>query len=126
MAKWALDAVMDAALAVVATCDRLFVCKAQPTDYADAASTEDLATVTLTAGDGNGDFVIADDTSGRKVTVAEQAAITVDHSGDATHIALGTSGTTTLKFVTTCTTQTLTAGNTVTVPAWKIGIADPT
>lgn len=125
MAKWALDAVMDAALAVVATCDRLFVCSAQPSDYADAATSKDLATVTLTAGDGNGDYVIADDTSGRKVTIAEQASLTVDHSGDATHIALGTSGTTTLKYVTTCTTQTLTAGNTVTVPAWKVSIGDP-
>lgn len=125
MAKWALDAVMDAALAVVATCDRLFVCSAQPTDYNDAATSKDLATVTLTAGDGNGDYVIADDTSGRKVTIAEQASLTVDHSGDATHIALGTSGTTTLKYVTTCTTQTLTAGNTVTVPAWKVSIGDP-
>lgn len=126
MAKWANDNVMDAALDYIATADRLFVCKAQPSDYADAASTEDLATVTLTAGDGNGDYTIADDTSGRKVTIAEQATITVDHTGTATHIALGIAGSSTLVYVTTCTSQALTAGNTVTVPAWKIGIADPT
>jgi len=126
MGKVAVDAVLDGALDIIATADRLFVCKAEPTDYADASATEDLATVTLTAGDGGGDYVIADDTSGRKITIAEQAAITVDHSGDATHIALGVAGTTTLLYVTTCTTQTLTAGNTVTVPAWKVSIADPT
>jgi len=126
MAKWANDNVMDAALDYIATADRLFVCKDQPSDYADAASTEDLATVTLTAGDGNGDYTIADDTSGRKVTIAEQATITVDHTGTATHIALGIAGSSTLVYVTTCTSQALTAGNTVTVPAWKIGIGDPT
>lgn len=125
MAKWANDNVMDAALDYIATADRLFVCKDQPTDYADAATTEDLATVTLTAGDGNGDYTIADDTSGRKVTIAEQATITVDHTGTATHIALGIAGSSTLVYVTTCTSQPLTAGNTVTVPAWKIGIGDP-
>jgi len=125
MAKWANDNVMDAALDYIATADRLFVCKDQPSDYADAASTEDLATVTLTAGDGNGDYTIADDTSGRKVTIAEQATITVDHTGTATHIALGIAGSSTLVYVTTCTSQALTAGNTVTVPAWKVGIADP-
>ena len=126
MAKWANDNVMDAALDYIATADRLFVCKDQPSDYADAANTEDLATVTLTAGDGNGDYTIADDTSGRKVTIAEQATITVDHTGTATHIALGIAGSSTLVYVTTCTSQALTAGNTVTVPAWKIGIGDPT
>lgn len=126
MAKWANDNVMDAALDYIATADRLFVCKDQPSDYADAASTEDLATVTLTAGDGNGDYTIADDTSGRKVTIAEQATITVDHTGTATHIALGIAGSSTLVYVTTCTSQALTAGNTVTVPAWTIGIGDPT
>ena len=125
MAKWANDNVMDAALDYIATADRLFVCKDQPSDYADAASTEDLATVTLTAGAGNGDYTIADDTSGRKVTIAEQATITVDHTGTATHIALGIAGSSTLVYVTTCTSQALTAGNTVTVPAWKIGIGDP-
>lgn len=125
MAKWANDNVMDAALDYIAKADRLFVCKDQPSDYADAASTEDLATVTLTAGDGNGDYTIADDTSGRKVTIAEQATITVDHTGTATHIALGIAGSSTLVYVTTCTSQALTAGNTVTVPAWKVGIADP-
>jgi hypothetical protein len=30
-----------------------------------------------------------------------------------------------LLYVTTCTSQALTAGNTVTVPAWDIEIADP-
>lgn len=122
MAKKCNDLVMDAALDYIAACDRLFVCSAEPSSYSDAATAVDLATETLTSGD----FTKANgDTSGRKVTVAEQATITVDHTGTATHIALGKSGTSELTYVTTCTSQALTAGNTVTVPAWKVEIADP-
>lgn len=129
MAKWGDDSVANAALAVIATCDRMFVCSgaAAPANYAAASGTADLATHNLTAGDGNGDWTIANgDSSGRKLTLAQQATITVDHSGDATHIAFGVSGTTTLLWVCTCTTQTLTQGNTVTVPAFDVDeIADP-
>jgi hypothetical protein len=124
VAKWANDNVMDAALNYIATADRMFVCSTQPADYAAAVATA-LATITLTPGDGGGDFAIADDVSGRKVTIAEQAAATVDASGDATHIALGLTTDTVLIYVTTCTTQTLTEGNTVTVPSWKVSFGDP-
>lgn len=73
-----------------------------------------------------GDFVKANgDTSGRKVTVGQQADISVHTSGDATHVALVDDGSKLLLLVTTCTTQTLTAGNTVTVPAFDDEIADP-
>lgn len=124
MAKWANDLVMDAALDYLATCTIMFVCSGAgaPATYAAAATSVDLATHVLAAGD----FAKADDTSGRKVTIAEQAAITVDHSGDATHVCLGISASSTLVLCTTCTTQTLTAANTVTVPAFKDGFADPT
>lgn len=129
MAKWANDLVMDAALDYIADSDRLCVCSAQPTTYAEATTTYDggagkyeLAIVTLDAGD----FAKGDDVSGRKVTIAQQAAMTVDATASATHIALGKSAGTVLKYVTTCTSQALTVGNTVTVPAWKVGFADPT
>lgn len=123
MAKWANDDVMDAGLAVIAEATTLLVCSSQPADRAEAL-TAALADVALTAGDGNGDFTISDgDTSGRKVAVAAQADIPVDTTGEATHVALidGTE----LKYVTTCTAQGLTAGNTVTVPTWDAEIADP-
>lgn len=126
MAKWASDSVMDAALAYVDDCTLLTVCSAQPTTYAEASSTYKLADVVMTAGAGNGDYTLANgDTNGRKLTVAQQAAIDIDSSGDATHVALSISGSSTLVYVTTCTTQTLTAGGTVTVPAWDIEISDP-
>ena len=124
MAKFADDSVMDAALAVYATCTRLDVCSQQPANLTEATTTYSLADVTLTAGDGNGDYTIANgDASGRKVTVAQQSDIPIDADGTATHIAL-TDGTDVIG-VTTCTSQALTSGGTVTVPAWDIEIADP-
>lgn len=124
MGKSVHNDVLDAALDKIATATRLVVCSAEPPNFAGIAAVA-LADVTLTAGDGNGDYTIADgNTSGRKVTIAEQAGIAVDTSGTATHIALDDGST--LLYVTTCTSQVLTAGNTVTVPAWKIEIADPT
>ena len=123
MAKWSLDANMDAMLAEIAECTRLVVCSGQPANFAGIAAVA-LADVTLTAGDGNGDYVIADDTSGRKITIAQQADIDIDASGTATHISLDDGAT--LKYVTTCTSQALVDTGTVTVPAWKISVGDPT
>lgn len=124
MAKWANDDVMDAALDKIATGTILTVCSAQPANRTEAVTTYKLADVVVTAGDGNGDFTIGNgDTNGRKVTVSQQDNIPVDSSGTATHIAIcdGTD----LLLVTTCTSQALTAGNTVTVPAFDDEIADP-
>lgn len=123
MAKWANDAVMDAALEEVAGATTLLVTSSQPADRA-AALAAALADIAMTPGSGNGDYTLANgDTSGRKLTVAQQADFPVDSSGTATHVCLidGTR----LLYVTTCTSQALTAGNTVTVPAWDIEIADP-
>ena len=126
MAKWASDSVMDAALGYVDDCTLLTVCSAQPTTYAEASSTYKLADIAMTAGAGNGDYTLANgDASGRKLTVLQQANIDIDTSGTANHVALCISGTSTLVYVTTCTSQALTAGGTVTVPAWDIEIADP-
>lgn len=126
MAKWSLDNNMDVMLDEIATCDELYVCSAQPANYAGIAAVA-LATVTLTPGDGNGDYVIGDgDTNGRKLTIAQQADIPIDVSGDANHIALAVGGATDiLKYVTTCTLQALVDTGTVTVPAWDIEVADP-
>jgi hypothetical protein len=79
-----------------------------------------LADVAMSAGD----FAVADDTSGRKVTTTAKAAVPVDVTGSAQHVALVDA--TNLLYVTTCTPQTLTAGNTVDIPAWKINLQDPT
>jgi hypothetical protein len=121
MAKWINDSVLDAALDKIASGTILTVCNAQPTTRAEAVTTYKLADVVIDAGDftkSNGD------TNGRKVRVAQQADVPVDTTGTATHIAIcdGTD----LLLVTTCTSQGLTSGNTVTIPAFDDEIADPT
>lgn len=127
MAKACPDAVMDVFLEEIAEADELYVCSGEPANYAGIAAVA-LATVALTPGSGNGDFTIANgDTNGRKLTIAQQAAIPIDTSGTATHIALAVGGATdVLKYVTTCTSQALVDTGTVTVPAWDIELADPT
>jgi hypothetical protein len=125
MAKWCLDANLDAALANIANnADMLHVCSGQPADYAGIAAVE-LASIALTTGHGNGDYTIGDgDTSGRKLTVESQAIESASGSGTATHIALS-NGSDTLYYVTTCTSQAITSGNPVNTPDWDIEIADP-
>lgn len=125
MAKSLNDAVIDAALAKVATGTILTVCSTQPTTRTEAVTTYKLADIAMTAGDGNGDYTIGDgDVSGRKLAVAQQADIDIDSSGTALHVAIcdGTD----LLLVTTCTSQALTSGGTVTVPTFDYEITDIT
>ena len=70
------------------------------------------------------DYTIADGvTDGRRVTMSQKADVSVTNSGTGTHVALVTA--TELKTVTTCTSQAVTSGNTVTFNAWDQEIADP-
>jgi len=121
--KWVNDNALDAMLDYIATATRLDVVS-DAQGSAPTNLTNSLANVTLTAGDGNGDFTIANgDTSGRKITVAQQANIPVTADGVARQIVLSVGGTILLS--TNCTEQQLYSGNTVTVPAFEDEVADP-
>lgn len=122
MGKTVHNDVLDDALDRICTATRMDVTSdvGTPTDL-----TNSLANVTLTAGDGNGDYVIGEgDTNGRKVAVAEQAAISITATGTALHVVLSLTGT--ILLTTTCTSQALTSGGTVTVPTFDDEVADPT
>lgn len=122
MGKQVHNDVLDGAFDVLDQADLMTVCNAEPTTRTEAVTTFKLADVAMTP---NTDFTKADgDTSGRKVTVAAKSSVPVDTSGTANHIALVDG--TRLLYVTTCTSQALTSGNTVNIPAWKVEIADPT
>jgi hypothetical protein len=124
MAKAIPDAILDKTLDEIATATRMVLCNAQPTTYAEANATFALADVTL----GGGDFTKANgDTNGRKVTVAAKSGVLIDASGTGNHIALVRVSDTTLIYVTTCSSQAVTANgsNTVNFPAWDIELADP-
>ena len=122
MGKTVHNDVLDALLAKITTANQMTVCSTEPTTRTEAITTYRLATETMATGD----YTYADgDSSGRKITVAQQADLTVTATGTAQHIALVDSSD--LLLVTTCTNQDLTAtGNTVTVPEWDAEVSDPT
>ncbi len=123
MAKTLVDAVLDGALDVIATATIVCVCNAEPTTYTQLATTFKLADVVVDSGD----FTKANgDTNGRKVTIGAQSAVPIDTSGTATHVGFGISGSSTFLGTTTCTSQALTSGGTVDIPAFDIEITDPT
>ena len=129
MVKAVPDAVLDAALDTIALADELYVTVSEPANYAGlGAATILVGPVTLTPGDGGGDFTVADgDTNGRKITVAAQNGASITATGTAGHVVLATGGATDLlRYVTTCASQALTSGNTANVGAWDVEIADPT
>ncbi len=125
MAKFTPDAILDKmADYILSVATRLVVCSTQPTTFTEANATYALADVTIDSSD----FVKANgDTNGRKVTVSAQNGVLIDASGTALHVALLNVSGSELLYVTTCTSQALTANgtNTVNVPAWDIELADP-
>jgi DNA-binding beta-propeller fold protein YncE len=123
MAKTLDDSVIDGSLNIVKNgATQMAICNAQPTTYTEATATFMLALKTgLTSGSFTGP---ADgDSSGRKLTKTAETGITVTNSGTAVYVALCSGSV--LLFVDTCTSQVLTAGNTVNTPAFKWEIADP-
>ena len=119
MGKAATDGFIDGGLDAIDGSTRLTVQPSEPTSITDINNNL-LATVVI---DGT-DFTKANgDVSGRKLTVAQQASMSISASGTATHVVIDDG---TDFYVTTCTSQALTSGGTVTVPAWDIEIADPT
>lgn len=124
MAKSVNDVVLDAALNQIKNnCTRQVLCSQEPTTYTEANATYMLSQTTMVSGD----FTNANgDTSGRKSTIGAKTGTTVTNTGTATHAALLDVTGTTLLYVTTVTSQALTAGNTVNIGSWKIEIADPT
>lgn len=120
MAKLATDAMIDGGLDKISLCTTITICAGQPTSYADIDVKGLIPGHTLTGGD----FSISDGVvDGRRVTIAQQATLSIDVSNDADHVAIDDG---TDYYITTCTTQALTSGGTVTIPAWDIEIADPT
>lgn len=118
------DDVLDAALNYIKNnATRICVDSTQPTTYTELITTYKLAIKTISSSDFTGPA--NGDTNGRKITSNQHSAITIDASGDAEHVGFGDSANSKLLYVTTCTKQTLTKDNTVTIPVWDIEIADP-
>ena len=123
MAKYQIDAMLDAALDYISTnAIEIYVCSTQPTNYTQASATYALTSIEVPTYQANANG----DASGRKLAVDEEADMTITASATALHIALCKNSGSVLLYVTTCTSQALTIGGTVTIPTWDIEIADAT
>ena len=123
MAKSMIDAFPDAAFDYLDQCDRMAVCSQAPTTFLEATGTFCLAITPMTP---DTDFTKADDTSGRKVTMAAKNSIAIIATATGTHVALLATSDTTIRYVTTCDAIYLVESGQVNFPAWKVNIQDPT
>ena len=133
MAKRCAAGFLDGALNVIKTgvtgvgpANLQVVLTAEPTTFLEANATFRLAGVAMagtdyTIANGDGVGVIP-----RKATMTAKSAVSVTATGAATHIALIDTLNSLVLEVTLCTSQVLTSGNTVNIPAWKIEIGAPT
>jgi hypothetical protein len=125
MAKFTDDSVLEAALAKVATANKMTVTSNQPANFAGIAAVK-LGEAVITPGVGGVSFsAYADgDVSGRKITVLAKTGIPVTVGGSAQHVCLDDG--TRLLHVTTVPPQTVSNGNTVNVAAYDVEFADVT
>lgn len=123
MPKFANSLVMDAAFDYIDQADTVRVLSAYTAGDSHATVVSNTLASTAIA---EGEYVkAAGDVSGRKVTVGAKNGVAVGANGIATHIALTRTADSSVRYVTTCTSQSLTSGNTVNIPAWKIEITAP-
>ena len=118
MAKATPDAIIDLMLNQIEA-SHFTICSAEPANYAGisgVALTGNTATGSITAAAG--------DVSGRKNTFPAVTGTSITATGTATHVAFH-DNTSTLLFVTTCTSQALTSGGTVDTSAIDYEITDP-
>jgi hypothetical protein len=122
MAKFANDLIMDAAFDfLIAEAERIVVASGDAGFvYASLAAITlaDNAIGTITKANG--------DTNGRKAIIPQHTAVPIDANGTANHVHVVDDTGTRILLVTTCTSQVLTSGGTVTIPAWDEEIGDPT
>lgn len=121
MGKNTTTAMLDLFLDGVAASNAMSLCSAEPTTRTEAATTYMLADVAMAGGD----FTkAAGSPSGRKVTMGQKTGVVIDNTGTGNHVALYDG--TVLRYVTTATSQAVTAANTMTFNAWAVTLPLPT
>ena len=115
MGKEVPDAVIDVILTEVATSTRMDVVDDVSTP-SDLSGT--IANVAMVAGHGNDYTIGPGDVSGRKVAMAEKTGVDITTAGTNTALHVILSLASVIKLITTCDSQPLTFGGTVTFPTW--------
>jgi hypothetical protein len=97
------------------------LCSTQPTNRTEATSTYMLASTTLNK---SSEITLANgDISGRKMTISAKTGVSVTNTGTGQHVAICDA--TNLLFVTTTSSQAVSAGGTVDIGSWKDEIVAP-
>lgn len=112
MAKFLPDTTLDQALDYIAGCDLVVACDGQPSSYADATTDNGSGGNALgeTSASASDFSKAAGDTSGRKINYGGASDVDVDVDGTADHLAFVNNGDSTLRAVTTVTSQSVSAG----------------
>ena len=122
MAKAASSIALDGLSSVVINnSTSMSVCALQPANSSQASSANALAVVSMST---TADYTKSG-ASSRVVTVSSKGGVTITKTGTADHIALFSTTTNVLYLVTTCSSQALSSGGTVTFPAWTFSIEQP-
>lgn len=124
MAKYAPDNVMDSGLSwIQSNSNKLCICSTQPTTYAQANVSYKLGSVADASICGAPqDWA----TSGREVAIAAKSSVTITTGSSAQHIALISTTSSVLAYVTTISAQAVSASDKMNVATWDIRIADVT
>lgn len=128
--KYSNDSALDAALNWIKTNGvKMYVTTASIDSTSVVSYTKITTTAALTgaiAVSWSAVSIANGSTSGRKIAVPAQSSQAVTATGTAARVCLvNSAGSGTVAYVTTCTSQALTSGNTVSIPAWNIELRDP-
>lgn len=121
MGKWVADVVLDSALAVIASATRMVAVDGRPADFG-AAWNGRLAEAALAPAD----FMVgAGELSGRRIVLAAKEDVEAVAEGTADHVALLDMAGSRLLYVTTCPSQAIEAGGSVSFDGWSVEIGAP-
>ncbi len=124
MAKRAPVETLDAQLDYVAGSTALHICSSEPATFA-AVGTSSLGTLAMAGGDFTKSGTVP---ANRVLTIAAKSGvpITSTNAGSTLHLALVNTAGSTLRYVTTIPSQSLTSGNTANTGTWTITLSQPT
>ena len=86
--KYAPVATLNQELVYLTGCNLMTVCSASSSTYADMYSGSMLASVSMISGSSGGDYTIAADVNGQKVTTNAKSGVSITNSGTAVCVAL--------------------------------------
>ena len=124
MSKKVGTPVQDALLSYIsAHAGQIHLCSSEPATYSEATTTYSLAYASISSSSFVGPV---DGTSGaRKITLNAVENMTINNTGEVTHVAVVDVTNAAILFVTTSAAQSLTAGNKVTIDAFAASIGQP-